>query len=438
MPMIPQETGTAKTNKLNNVTSNFVHDNLYQLTGVTQGTSTTESYTYDAVGNRLSAVGGTSYSCNASNDLLGAGPASYTYDDNGNTLTKTDASGTTAYAWDFENRLKSVTLPGDTSVTFRYDPLGRRIQKGGSIFVYDGANLIQESDQAGNLVAHYIQGPGIDQPLAAYRGAASEFYEADGLGSITSLTTTSGAVNQSYSFDSFGNTFSTTGAFVQPFRYTGREWDAETGLYYYRARYYDAAIGRFLGEDPVRFDAGSPNFYAYVGNSPTNAVDPSGLAQCVYSVAMHTLVCGPNANGIPALIGPNLPGAVLVGPGGLHSGAKDCQDQDKCTNTKDKGPIEPGNYKMNLDTRVEKRPDGTIWDHAAGGQYRLEPWPHHFWDGFFYNRGWIRGGFELHVGSITFGCINADKTNPGVVAQYQNMRALLQTEVGGNFLTVIP
>ncbi|HWZ44714.1 MAG TPA: RHS repeat-associated core domain-containing protein [Candidatus Saccharimonadales bacterium] len=266
----------AKTNKLNNVTSNLVYDNLYQLTGVTQGTSAMESYTYDAVGNRLSAIGGLSYSYNASNELLAAGPASYTYDDNGNTLTKTDSSGTTAYAWDFENRLKSVTLPSGTSVTFKYDPLGRRIQKGGSIFVYDGANLIQESDQAGNLVARYIQGPGLDQPLAVYRGAASEFYDADGLGSITSLTTTSGSVNQSYIFDAFGNTSSTTGTFIQPFQYTGREWDAETGLYYYRARYYDPAAARFLSEDPIGFEDGI-NVYSYAGNNPVNFSDPSGL-----------------------------------------------------------------------------------------------------------------------------------------------------------------
>jgi hypothetical protein len=101
-------------------------------------------------------------------------------------------------------------------------------------------------------------------------------------------------------------------------------------------------------------------------------------------------------------------------------------------NTKDKGPITPGNYKMNLDTRVD------TYDHAAAGQYRLEPWPHHFWDGFFYNHGWTRGGFELHIGTYTFGCINADKTNPGVVEQYHNMQILLKAEDGKNFLTVIP
>src|SRR5205823_6017006 len=160
-----------------------------------------------------------------SNELQNAGSATYTYDANGNTLTKTDSSGTTSYVWDFENRLTSVTLPAGTSVTFSYDPFGNRIKKGSSIYIYGGANLIQESDSAGNLVARYVQGPGIDQPLVAYRGSTTEFYEADGLGSVTSLTTTTGALNQTYVFDSFGKTTSTTGTFIQPFRYTGREFD---------------------------------------------------------------------------------------------------------------------------------------------------------------------------------------------------------------------
>jgi RHS repeat-associated protein len=268
---------TTKTNKLGNATSNYAYDSLYQLTGVTQGSNTTEAYTYDAVGNRLSSVVVSSYSYDGSNELLNAGPASYTYDDNGNVLAKTDSTGTTAYTWDFENRLMAVRLPGGSTTTFKYDPFGRRIQKGSSIYVYDGSNLIQESDSAGNLMARYMHGPGIDAPLAGYRGSTSEFYEADALGSITSLTNTSGVINQTYVYDSFGNTSSTTGTFVQPFRYAGREFDAETGLLYYRARYYEPAIGRFISEDPIRFDAGV-NFYPYVGNNPTNLTDPMGLA----------------------------------------------------------------------------------------------------------------------------------------------------------------
>jgi YD repeat-containing protein len=92
---------TTKTNKLGNATSNYAYDSLYQLTGVTQGSNTTEAYTYDAVGNRLSSVAVSSYSYDGSNELLNAGPASYTYDDNGNVLAKTDSTGTTAYTWDF-------------------------------------------------------------------------------------------------------------------------------------------------------------------------------------------------------------------------------------------------------------------------------------------------------------------------------------------------
>jgi RHS repeat-associated protein len=271
----------SKTNQLNSVVSSFAYDNLYELTGVTQGASTVEAYTYDAVGNRLSSASVATYSYDASNELQSAGAASYTYDANGNTLTKTDSTGTTNYAWDFENRLISLTPPGGTAVTFKYDPFGRRIQKGSSLYVYDGSNLIQESDSSGNLVARYIQALGIDQPLAAYRGKTSEFYEADGLGSVTSLSTSAGVVNQTYVFDSFGNASSTTGTFTQPFRFTGREYDSETGLLYYRARYYAPDMGRFASEDPLRFDAGMnfSNFYPYVSNNPIRYNDPFGLSQ---------------------------------------------------------------------------------------------------------------------------------------------------------------
>lgn len=149
--------------------------------------------------------------------------------------------------------------------------------------MYDGANLIEEADGAGNLAARYVFGSGIDEPLGVYRGATWEFYQADGLGSVTSLSTSVGTVSDSFVYDSFGNVTSSTGTFTQPFRYTGREWDAETGLYYYRARYYDASTGRFLSEDPAG-SIGSENIYAYTGNNPLNWIDPSGLrmtpAQC--------------------------------------------------------------------------------------------------------------------------------------------------------------
>ena len=96
---------TAKTNYLNNITEQYTYDPLYQLTQVTQGTTTTESYSYDAVGNRLSSLGMSPYAYNSSNELISTPAATFTYDGNGNTLTKADSSGTTTYNWDFENRL---------------------------------------------------------------------------------------------------------------------------------------------------------------------------------------------------------------------------------------------------------------------------------------------------------------------------------------------
>jgi len=115
------------------------------------------------------------------------------------------------------------------------------------------------------------------------RSGASAFYEADGLGSITSLSSSTGTISNSYAFDTFGSSTALNGSFVNPYRYTARDYDAETGLQYSRARYYDSTAGRFISEDPIRF-LGGHNFYAYAGNSPTNWVDPSGLrfddAQC--------------------------------------------------------------------------------------------------------------------------------------------------------------
>jgi RHS repeat-associated protein len=108
------------------------------------------------------------------------------------------------------------------------------------------------------------------------RGAIS-YYEANGQGLLTSLSNTSGVLAITYTYDSFGNLTTPTGTVTNRFRYTGREFDTETGLYYYRARYYDQNAGRFLSEDPITFGAGI-NFYPYVRNKSTKMIDPSGLA----------------------------------------------------------------------------------------------------------------------------------------------------------------
>jgi RHS repeat-associated protein len=201
-------------------------------------------------------------------------------DANGNTLT--DASGK-SYTWDFENRLTQAVVPGTNggTTTFKYDPFGRRIQKSGPLgttnYLYDGHNDIEEVDSSGNVLARYTQGPRIDQPLAELRSGTTSFYQQDALRSVTSLSNAAGALANTYTFDSFGKLTASTGALTNLFQYTARESDPETGLYYYRERYYDLSAGRFVSEDPVRFGSGDVDFYAYVRNHPQNVGDPFGL-----------------------------------------------------------------------------------------------------------------------------------------------------------------
>jgi RHS repeat-associated protein len=202
-----------------------------------------------------------------------------TYDANGNTLSDPFGKSNT---WDFENRLTQAVVPGTNggTTTFKYDPFGRRIHKSGPLettnYLYDGPNAVEDVDQAGNVLAKYTQELRIDQPMAQLSGSTIGYYHADGMGSVTSLSNSTGAVVETYSYDSFGSQLNSTGTIANPFRYTGREFDSETGIYYYRARFYDPSTGRFASEDPAEF-LGGMNFYPYVGNHASNLVDPSGL-----------------------------------------------------------------------------------------------------------------------------------------------------------------
>jgi RHS repeat-associated protein len=300
---------TAKTDDYASVTSNYSYDSIYELTQVTKGGSTTESYSYDAVGNRTASLGVSSYTNNSSNEVTGTSSAGYTYDYNGNTTSKTASGGTTDYSWDYENRLSSVTLPSSGgTVTFKYDPFGRRIEKvspsATSIFIHDGNNLVETVNASGTEVAHYTQGQNIDEPLAMQRGTTTDFYEADGLGSVTSLTATNGSIASTYTYDSFGNTTNSTGSVTNYFRYSAREFDTETSLYYDRARNFDPAAGKFNSEDPLGFQGRDIDLYRYVWNSSPNLKDPTGLLGVGYSLnAGGYLGASPLAGGGSASIG---------------------------------------------------------------------------------------------------------------------------------------
>lgn len=255
----------------NNGVHNYTYDNLYRLS---TSSNPNENYGYDPVGNRNPLT----QTYNAGNRLLDDGTYTYTYDLDGNMTNKVKKVGgeTTTYTYNSEDQLIGVTTPTQT-ISYKYDALGRRIEKnvGGTItrYIYDGEDIIQELDENNQIIAAYVHGPSIDEPILLEKNGQKYYYISDGLGSITALVDASGNIVQTYRFDSFGNIINSSGTISQPFTYTGREYDQETGLYYYRARYMDPKSGRFLQEDPI-FDE---NLYSYCANNPLNYVDPFGL-----------------------------------------------------------------------------------------------------------------------------------------------------------------
>lgn len=163
-------------------------------------------------------------------------------------------------------------------VHYMYDALGRRVHEAvngvTSAFTYDAFDVLLESDASGRLTAQYVHGPREDNPLAEVKGEHVRYLLSDRLGSIRAHADSVGSVSQVVDYDEFGRPVAGQGE-IGRYAFTGREWDAGTGLYYYRARYLDPFQGRFLSEDPIGLLAG-PSLYAYVANNPANLVDSSG------------------------------------------------------------------------------------------------------------------------------------------------------------------
>jgi RHS repeat-associated protein len=351
-----------------------------------------------------------SYTTNASNELTANSNASYTYDSNGNTLTKTVGSNTISYTWDYENRLTNVTLPGTGgTVTFNYDPFGRRIKKSSStttsVFAYDGDNLTEETNSSGAVVSRYTQTQNIDEPLAMLRSSATSYYNADGLGSVTSLTNSSGAAAQTYTYDSYGNVTASSGSLMNPFQYTGRESDPETGLYYYRARYYDQSSGRFLAEDPLGFGGGDGNLYRYALGSPLMYVDPTGLTvTCTYNQLTGRLICTDDSTGKTVV---NTSGY----SGGGEGNCPRCVNNPSSQNIPDAGTIPRGFYTIGPGytwTRPGKNP---LVDTLP-----LSPQVGSSLDAFLRTKLLIHGGKGGTDTTASNGCIIIDPQNRHTIA----------------------
>jgi RHS repeat-associated protein len=316
------------------------YDPLNQLTGVTANNANyNESYSYtnaqmqDLNGNRSSASmgqGGTqTYGAPAAaNRLTSDGQYTYTYDSTGNVTSKwgyeNQVLTTYAYTWDFKNRLTEATKTQNGSAVaddkFTYDVFGRLIGKqvqGGSQTwtAYDGVNPY--ADFSGStLTTRYVYGNGVDQLLAHTDASGNNtvWYVTDRLGSVRLIVGPDGSVQYCVSYYSFGGIVpgSQSQSGGDRFKFAGREWQSEVGLYNNRGRFYDPTTGRFLSEDPLQFAAGDPNLYRYVFNGPTVGTDPTGLLDSVsISVAQN-----PGLAGVLAETGVAGKGLLAVGGGG--------------------------------------------------------------------------------------------------------------------------
>ena len=268
---------------------------------------------YDPLGNWLTAfsfiyVPGTGNRLTSVGTNVGT-TRTYRYDNNGNLTSKTHGSVTSTYTWNSQNQLGGATNSLGLTASFKYDPFGRRIEKNinGTVrrYVYLGDQIRFVYDGDNNLLYSFMYGPGIDFSIRVVDHSTGESYAylQDGRGSVYQIQQERAGwldghftypVVRSYGYNLFGSTGEVTNTRYEydeggnitaagpsdldhTFAYTGREWEPQLGLYYYRNRWYDPMLGRFLSEDPIGFAGGDVNLYRYVFNNPVNLIDPWGL-----------------------------------------------------------------------------------------------------------------------------------------------------------------
>ncbi|HPT89939.1 MAG TPA: polymorphic toxin-type HINT domain-containing protein [Acetivibrio sp.] len=301
----------------------YTYDDTYKLIKEeiedSIGNKTIIEYAYDAVGNRLSkSIDGdiTEYTYDANNRLITEGQTVYTYDKNGNTLSrKTNTGEEVTYTYDYNNRLTKVVITGavDASVVeYAYDVDGIRVQK-----VVDGTNItnylvdanrlyaqvLEERDGKGNLIVSYVYG---DDLISQKRGDNFSYYHYDGIGSTRVLTDKDGNVTDTYTYDSFGMLISWTGTTENDYLFTGEQYDANVNFYYLRARYMNPALGRFLTMDSwggIITDPITLHKYLYADCDPVNKIDPSGHFSILGVMTAITITATIASIAIPIITG---------------------------------------------------------------------------------------------------------------------------------------
>jgi RHS repeat-associated protein len=273
----------------NGKTTTYAYDADSQL--LTDGI---RGYAYDANGNRAM----TGYQTGSDNRMLSDGTWNYVYDNAGNVIKKTNifTGETWLYGYDNANQMTAAEHRAGNGTLlmhadYAYDVFGNRLAKsvrtgpfGTPVvtrFAYDDqGNLWADLNVNKNLLTRYVGGDESDQLFARIDSSGVTWMLTDHLGSVRDLMNSSSNIIDHVDYDAYGNTvYEMSPSAGGRFKYAGGELDSETGLYHFGARYYDAVTGRWLREDPKGFAAGDSNLYRYVGNSPTDGTDPSGMQE---------------------------------------------------------------------------------------------------------------------------------------------------------------
>ena len=281
----------------------YTYDSLSRLTSETLLDAASNqvhaaAWGYDLAGNRLQAVeDGVTNACTLGqgNRLATFGAEGAAYQNAAGCVTALvfDASHRLNIAWNSRYQMTSVSTNGAEAERYVYDAVGRRVMtvSGGvtNWHVYAGVHVVADLNSAGGMVRSYVWGPGIDNLLSmTVLGAATNTYYAlkDHLGSVLALTDNAGNIVESYRYDAWGRTTVyaangsalTASAVGNRYCWQGREYSWKTGLYYFRARWYEPVSGRWMSNDPIGI-AGGMNQYVFCANNPVNFVDPDGLAK---------------------------------------------------------------------------------------------------------------------------------------------------------------
>ena len=275
-------------------------------------------YTYDENGNRLTRqTSGGGFEGGASYDdqdrLLTYAGATYTYSANGDLETKTVGGQTTTYTYDALGNLRHVTLPGGTAIDYVIDPENRRVGKqvDGVLeqgFLYeDHLRVAAELDGAGTVVSRFVYGTRVNVPEYLVQNGTTYRILTDHLGSPRLvLDASDGTVVQRMEYDEFGRVVLDTNPGFQPFGFAGGLYDRDTGLVRFGARDYDPQVGRWAAKDPIGLYGGDLNLFGYSISDPINYRDGDGL--------LPTAVIGAIAGGVGAAItSGGDPSAVVVG-----------------------------------------------------------------------------------------------------------------------------